>query len=364
MAAESDPSITTLPEQLAALPAAEHARFAALFTVARSQGRLVPPPEMHAWITGAFGSLAAVEEQEVVKVRNEWTLEGALFNSLRARRPVARRADRADPAGLTTTGQDPFCHPRTETPADTFGRIEGRTAITASNVAKYDGLHGVIIFHDHNPLDWSAEGLADVFTTAERWLDAAAGACPTAVYPFLMWNCLPRSGASQVHGHMQATLSEGGAYARVESWRRAAAAYRAAHGEDYFAAFYAAHHALGLAGTHGAIRWLAHLTPLKEKETILLAPALGPDLYATIYTVLRLLIDEMGVGAFNLACYVPPRAPVAEDWAGFPVVVRIVDRGDPASATSDIGAMELFAQPVVAFDPWNLARRLEQCVSP
>ena len=37
------------------------------------------------------------------------------------------------------------------------------------------------------------------------------------------------------------------------------------------------------------------------------------------------------------------------------VVARMVDRGDPASATSDIGAMELFAQPVVAFDPWRLA---------
>ncbi|CAA9437713.1 MAG: Polyribonucleotide nucleotidyltransferase (polynucleotide phosphorylase), partial [uncultured Rubrobacteraceae bacterium] len=54
----------------------------------------------------------------------------------------------------------------------------------------------------------------------------------------------------------------------------------------------------------------------------------------------------------------PPLAPADEDWTGFPAVVRIVDRGDPANRTSDIGAMELYAAPVVASDPFRIAEAL------
>jgi hypothetical protein len=35
-----------------------------------------------------------------------------------------------------------------------------------------------------------------------------------------------------------------------------------------------------------------------------------------------------------------------------------VDRGDPANRTSDIGAMELYAAPVVASDPFRVAETL------
>src|SRR6476659_1504705 len=144
-------SIATLPEQVAALAPAAQAQFATLFRVTRSRGSLEPPPEMHAWITQVFGSVAAVQDQAVIKTLNRWTLEGALFNDLRARRPITRRAEAEDGTALAGDGSDPFCRPLTGTPADTFGRITGAHSISASNVAKYDGLHAVIIFHEHDP---------------------------------------------------------------------------------------------------------------------------------------------------------------------------------------------------------------------
>lgn len=355
-----EPSITTLPEQVAALPDAVREQCESLFLVTRSWGSLVPPPEMHAWIEAAFGSVAAVREQVVVKTLNRWTLEGSVFNTLRARRPITGGAGAAgaEAAGGDEPG-DPFCRPLTGTPADTFGRIVGQHTITAGNVARYDGQHAVVIFQQHNPLQWTAAELGDAFTTAARWLVAAHQARPQAVYPFIMWNCLPRSGASQIHAHMQATVSEAVPYARVEAWRRAAAAYRQQHGRDYFATLYRVHDALGLAFTHGPVQGLVHLTPIKEKEVIFLAPALSDALYAAIYAVLRRFIDHLGVRAFNLALYLPPLAPVSESWTGFPVVGRLVDRGHLASTTSDVGAMELFAQPVVMTDPWWLAATLK-----
>src|SRR5215217_3129135 len=90
MSTHDEPSITTLPEQIAALAPAEQARFDSLFQVTRSRGSLDPPAEMHAWIESAFGSVAAVRDQVVIKTLNRWTLEGALFNDLRARRPIAQ----------------------------------------------------------------------------------------------------------------------------------------------------------------------------------------------------------------------------------------------------------------------------------
>ncbi len=311
---------------------------------------------MTPWIERSFGSVEAVQNQTVVKVLNRWTLEGSLFNDLRARRPVESRL--REVAVDTGRGTDPFCKPLAGTPADTFGRVRGAHSLTASNVAKYDGLHSVVIFEEHDPHGWGEPQVMDAFQTAMRWLEEAHRAEPEAVYPYVMWNCLPRAGASIVHAHMQATLGEDLAYARIESWRRAMVMYRDEQDRDYFEDLYDAHRLLGLGFERAGMRLVAHLTPLKEKEVLLIAPKADSDLFSAVYRVLQLYLDALGVRAFNLAVYMPPLAPVAESWDGFPVVVRLVDRGDPGSGTSDIGTMELFAQPVVSFDPWRLAESL------
>jgi hypothetical protein len=56
----------------------------------------------------------------------------------------------------------------------------------------------------------------------------------------------------------------------------------------------------------------------------------------------------------------PPIADADEDWSDFPVMVRIVDRGDPDSKVSDVGAMELYAASVVASDPFEVAEALKK----
>ncbi len=358
MSARGARAVSNLPEQIADLALRERELFESLFAVVRTEGSLVPPSEMTPWIERVFGSTEPVEHQTIVKTLNRWTLEGALFNDLRARRPMQSRADPELYASLAGDGTDPFCSPLTGTPADAFGRVEGRHSLTASNVAKYDGLHGVVVFDHHHPLEWDRDRVSDAFHTALEWLRAAHEERPCAAYPFVMWNCLPRSGASIVHAHVQVALTEGAPYGRVELWRRAAEAYRRERGGDYFDSLWSAHRAVGLTGDAEGVGWLAHITPIKEKEVVLLAEAADNALFGAIYSILRGLVDGLGVRAFNLAMYLPPLGPTPEDWSGFPAIARIVDRGDPSSATSDIGAMELFAQPVVVSDPWRLAETL------
>ena len=336
-----------------------------LFDVRTTTGRLEVPEGMRGWVEKTFGSVNAVREQRIVRVTNRVTLEGTLFNELRAARPF----DVAGGGGpdalrreIEETRGDPFCAPEQMTPEDVFGRVRGSYSVTASNVAKYDGFHGLVVFDNHDPLAFTPEKVDDYVSVALEWTERALATDPEAKYPFLMWNCLWRAGSSVIHGHMQMTATRGAHYPKVEWLRRSALEYEDAHGSNYFSDLYRVHEALGLGipvpGTSTDVRGFASLTPAKEKEVVLLGPDLGEHLRSLLVGILSGYTEDLGVSSFNVAFYMPPTAPAEEDWSSFPVVVHVVDRGDPANRTSDMGAMELYAAPVVSSDPFRVARLL------
>jgi len=293
-------------------------------------------------------------------VTNMVTMEGALFNDLRARRPMEARAVSDAVKEARTRIGDPFCWPEKATPEDVFGRVRGRHSITASNIAKYDGFHGLVVFHEHDPLAFDADEVADYVETAYRWALAAHEVDAEAQYFFFMWNCLWKAAASILHGHAQMTVTRGMHYAKVEALRRAALAYRQEWGCNYFDDLYAAHADLGLAFERDGVRVVAYLTPVKERETLLLADGLSPALKRALYDTLACFRDRMGVESFNVAMLMPPLAETDEDWSGFPVMVRAVDRGDPVNRTGDIGGMELYAANVIGTDPFFVAEQLKE----
>jgi hypothetical protein len=362
-------SITDLDALIESLPLEEQTLAVRIFDVIPTIGRLEVPEEMRGWVEKNFGSVDAVREQKIVRVTNRVTLEGTLFNELRASRPfdVAGEGGGMDllRREIEETRGDPFCAPEEGTPADVFGRVRGDYSITASNVAKYDGFHGLVVFDDHDPLSFTPEKVDDYISVALEWIQRARRADPEAKYPFLMWNCLWRAGSSVVHGHAQVTVAKGSHYPKVERLRRAALSYRSAYGSDYFSDLFEVHKALGLAfappsgGPLDACGF-ASLTPAKEKEIVLLGPDLGEHLRRLLASVLSRYTRELGVSSFNVAFYLRPSAATGEDWSSFPVVIHVVDRGDPANRTSDIGAMELYAAPVVSSDPFQVARLLEE----
>jgi hypothetical protein len=353
-------SIGNLGSLVASLPRDERSRFERIFDLNVTLSDVVPPPAMHPWITSYFGSVDSVRRQRIVKVTNRVTLDGTLFNELRASRPQEAPAGADDDLerAIRDSLGGPFCHPAERTPADSFGRVRGNWAVTASNVAKYDGWHGVIVFDEHHPLRFTAEQVSDYVDTAQTWARRVHDTDPEARYPLFIWNCLWRSGASILHGHAQMTVSRGMHYAKVEGWRRAALRYRGQHQADYYADLVAAHRALGLAVDHGTATILPSLTPFKEKETHIVVGHLNDDLKSALYVVLRVFIERLGVTSFNLALYQPPLADTPERWDDFPCIVRVLDRGDPSSKTSDVGSMELFAQSVVATDPFRVVDAL------
>jgi hypothetical protein len=355
----ADPNtIADLPEIALLLPDPEKAVFRRIFRVDAVEGHILPPDSMRPWIERHFGSVDDTLSQRIVRVTNLVTSRGALFNPLRARRPHSRLDESVLDAEMAADADDPFADPLAETPADVFGRIEGKHCVTASNVAKFDGFHSVVIFKERNPLAFERETLRDYFDTGLRWAEAAHGVDPAAKYFLFMWNCLWRAGASLVHGHAQVLLGRVAHYPAVEGLRRAARDYHARFNEDYFDDLFRAHAAVGCGFEKEGVRVLADLAPVKEREVLLIAPEFNDSLMDRTYEALACLRDSLGVASFNLALYLPPIAPVDEDWSGFPAIVHIVDRGDLAGRTSDIGAMELYAASVITGDPLQLARLL------
>jgi len=341
-------SILDLPARVQALAAADRELFDRLFRVSVSEGRLRAPESMRGWLTERFGSAKAVERQTVVRLTNRWTLEEAVFNPLRSRRPrtaAAPAPPRAD--------DDPLARPLELTPEDTFGRIGGAHCLTAANVAKAEAWHGLIVFLEPEPMAFTHESVLDCLETARRWWAAAHEADAEAAYPLLFWNCGAAAGASLAHAHVQVALARSRPFGGVERVRAAAEEYRARHSADYFRDLVRVHAALGCAVTLEGAALLASLTPAREREVMIVAPTIEEGLGEALYAALACYRDRLAVPAFNLCLFGPPLAVGDEGWQRFPFVARLVERGP-----SDVGAMELFAAAVVSHDPFELADTL------
>jgi hypothetical protein len=165
-----------------------------------------------------------------------------------------------------------------------------------------------------------------------------------------------------VHGHAQVLLGRGHHYPQVERLRRDAATYCQSTGDDYIEDLVSAHRDLGLVAHEAdGVATLVSLSPVKEREVLVIGrPGMDERDPAFAGSVARTAVayrDVLGVRAFNLALHRPPLGPLSAEgeWQRIPPIVHLVDRGDPDSRSSDIGAMELYAASVVGSDPFALA---------
>ena len=353
------PSIIELPETLAGLSQGERELFYRFFRVKRSTGKLVLPEKMKSWADKTFGNYKDVEEQKIVKVLDIHIFEQALFNELRAKRPMQAKEKFDFKRILEQSAGGPFSKPLSMTPADPFGRIKGKYCVSASNVAKYDGMHGLIIFKKHNPLDFTEKEVQDYFKTALKWFAKAYKSNKKAVYPFLLWNCLWRAAASIIHGHMQVVLGEGFHYADAENENKSRKKYYNKYKSDFFSDYYKAHKLIGLGFEKKELKILTSIAPREDKQVTIISNNLDKNCVSAIYKVVKCLTKDFGVMSFNLGVVFPPiNKDVA--WEGFPVITRIVDRGKLSNKTTDVGGMEIYDMGnVIATDPYNVFEKVK-----
>jgi hypothetical protein len=349
--------ILDLPERIAGLSGAARERADRLLEAVLIEGRTVPPATLEPWLRDTFGSVEAVRDQRLVRVTNLATLDSAIIATLRSRRPVDGGTGGRDLAGeIAATQSDPFCDPEEQTPEDTFGRVRGARMVTGANAALADAHHAVLVFDHHDPLAIDAGLVRDLFDTGRAWAERARTDDPAADRYVLTWNCLWRAGGSIIHGHAQAILGRDRHHAALDRFLRDADRYRQAHSADLVADLVELHRDLGLARDLAAgVTVLAHLTPVKEQELVVVGrPGMDerdPAFTDAVWRALSAYRDRLGVRSFNLALW---RAPLSEEAASLPPMVRMVDRGDPMSRPSDIGAMELYGTPIVGSDPYEV----------
>jgi hypothetical protein len=151
-------------------------------------------------------------------------------------------------------------------------------------------------------------------------------------------------------------MSVGRPYAKVQALMDLSRRYAEENNSDYFDDLCSAHYSVGLSLRHGNAKVIASLTPLKEKETLVVAPSVGLEnrmgrecFRESLYEVLRCFIDDLGVHSFNLAIAMP-----RINETGFPYVARIVDRGNIFNPIADMGGMEFYSEPVIGSDPYKV----------
>jgi hypothetical protein len=305
-----------------------------------------------------------LEKQRIINIFNERSGQGTLYNSLRSNRPGMNRDLSEEIIKLqylirNSEKNCDFCSPEENTPEDVFGRVRGKYSITAANIAKYDVWSSLVIFKKHNPLEFNLKELSDYLDTAFKWFDMVFNEDENYKFPFFVWNCLPRAGASQVHGHAQILMTRDRSYARVESLKRTSHEYKKETKEEYFNDLYMVHKSLGLSHKSGNVRLFASITPIKEKEIIIISPGSPSKMDQTkkvIFNILRCFIDVLGVQNFNMSISCPS---MNED-DDLPYIIQMVDRGDISKSTADIGGMELYGSTVVADDPYKVIKKLRE----
>lgn len=319
--------------------------FDKLFEVIPVTGSVELTPEMGPWVKKTFGDPSRVEEQHIIRIRNRLTEDTALFNDVRSSRPLESTSTVAI-EDVVKTARDPFQEPFTNTPLDEQGRITGEYTTTSANVAKYDGHHSLIIFDEPNPYNISRPACVESIQTAFEWFDRVGEG-----HPFLMWNCLWKSGASVVHTHMQMTMAKRKPYRYVRSVKKANEEAVSSIDTEYLDAWRVVHRSLGLSKTCEFGEVFCSLTPVKEKELVCFPADTSPETIGSLLHQVKETYLSIGVQSFNMALY------VSEE--GVPSHLRFVDRGKLDKKTTDFGGVEVFAgEKVIGSDPYKVIRSL------
>eukprot|EP00755_Sulcionema_specki_P028056 Sspe_Gene.89057::Locus_60921_Transcript_1_1_Confidence_1.000_Length_1369::g.89057::m.89057 len=332
-----------------------------LYTIESRQGRVVVPDTFQEKVKGMFknypggsSSLHFVESQTIITTYNKYTAEHSLFNEIRRYRPGYReKLSEEEETALQNEikakkGEKcDFCNME-RTAADIFGRIVSKHCYISANVAKYEKWHSLLIAKEHSPLVFTHEMVQDYVRTARSWYQKVYEIDSTATAPHLMWDSTGRASASQIHQHMQLSVTNK-FYTRAEMMRRSSAAYQAEWGGNMWADMALVHDQLGLAVRKGDCVLMASLTPIKERELIVVGYSDDSDFAALWYVALAAL-RSFGTRSFSSGVVFEP----LDNPRSYPAVARVVDRGAPSDIRNDVGAMELYGSFNVGQDPFDL----------
>lgn len=100
---------------------------------------------------------------------------------------------------------------------------------------------------NHNPLSLNEAELVDMLDVCLKWFIKVNSIDEKATYPELIWDAMPKAGASQVHTHLQVSMGTISYYGAMRRILDASSHYFILNQRNYFDDFILIHEALGLA---------------------------------------------------------------------------------------------------------------------
>jgi galactose-1-phosphate uridylyltransferase len=107
------------------------------------------------------------------------------------------------------------------------------------------------------------------------------------LYPVLLWDFLPKGGASQIHPHLQVTINNERYYGNFEIIRNGAEKYYKLTNNNYFTDFIRIHNMLGLSLIHENAVIIFPITPKKEFDVTIISEDYNRSVVELIYAVLK-----------------------------------------------------------------------------
>jgi len=306
-----------------------------------------------------------VPHQNVMQITNRLTKETTMYNPLRALRPGSQAKQTDEYAkqiiNKTRNGCD-FCEAEKYTAMEVWGRIRSAHSMSAANVFKTSGpFSGLIISNNHNVLNLTLEELQDMFNTARDWFYQVNDLNPKLKSPMMIWDTLPKGGASQIHPHFQVWLNQdflGQHRINLDASQQ----YLSLTGRDYWTDMVQMHMDLGLAVREGDAVAMVPLTSHKDHEVMIIAKYVDTDFVFLLHAVLTMYKQELGVYCTSLGMSWPPIPPTPSNKV-LPAIARIASRGDCSNIASDVSSLELFSFFVINVDPIRTIRTLRSTIN-
>lgn len=103
-----------------------------------------------------------------------------------------------------------------------------------------------------------------------KWFKKVNEIEPAAQYPEMIWDAMIKSGASQVHTHLQVSMGLKSYYGAMRRWLDASESYFLATYRDFYDDFILIHRALGLVYEYDQCLVILNLVCLTVKSLIIL----------------------------------------------------------------------------------------------
>lgn len=342
-----------------------------------SEVRLTPEfrKRVSGWLDNNPEYLKQAYHQKVIRLYNKFNNEEMIFNPLRGKRPIKKPeiSDKDFSLDMIEKSQSTcdFCNNYTKNTADdVFDKIETPLSYTSANTFKYDKWHSLILSRKHNPLTLTQEDILDMFNIAIQWFKKVYKLDKTAQCPAILWDVMPKSGASQVHPHFQLSISSKN-YGGIRRWLDASKHYYNKIGRNFFEDFILIHKGLGLVHRNKNAYVIANLIPIKEQEFYFIAEN-SESGYLNLATLLHQTIKTMVEYenyAWSMGMYIPKydgdennfftkKSENENQGTLNRIILRIVFRTPAAAQRSDYNGLDMYTSSVLGIDRYKVASKL------